>query len=53
MHDSPYEIIVPTKDTIRYSWLLKTNLLLGFPVFLTGVSGVGKSIITKSTLQNL
>jgi dynein heavy chain, axonemal len=51
--ESHYELVVPTKDTVRYSWLLKMNLICGNPVFLTGVSGVGKSIICQSTLQNL
>jgi dynein heavy chain len=51
--DSNYELIIPTKDTVRYSWLLKNSLTSGHPVFLVGVSGVGKSIITASTIKNL
>ncbi len=45
--------MVPTKDTQRYSWLLKRQILSGNPVFMTGITGVGKSIIVNSTLAEL
>ena len=46
-------MIVPTRDTTRYSWLLKLHLKMGFPLFLTGMTGVGKSIISGYTLRSL
>jgi len=48
-----FELVVPTKDTVRFSWLLKLNILKGFPIFLTGMTGVGKSIITQSVITEL
>lgn len=50
---SSLDLIVPTKDTTRFSWLLKTHLKMGFPVFLTGMTGVGKSIISEYSLNSL
>ena len=40
-----FELIVPTLDTVRYSWLLRNSLLTNSPIFFTGVTGIGKSII--------
>ena len=47
---SYFELVVPTKDTVRFSWLLKMQILNGNPVFLTGITGVGKSIIATNTI---
>ena len=47
---SYFSLVVPTKDTVRFSWLLKQNVLNSNPVFFTGITGVGKSIITESTI---
>ncbi len=47
------DFIVPTKDTTRFSWILKQYLKMGFPVFLTGMTGVGKSIISGYSLSSL
>jgi dynein heavy chain len=48
-----FELVVPTKDTVRFSWLLRMQILNGNPVFLTGITGVGKSIIASSTLEEM
>ena len=48
-----FELVVPTKDTVRFSWLLKYSVKNGNPVFFTGITGVGKSIIANSTIQEL
>jgi len=48
-----FELVVPTKDTTRFSWLLKQQILEENPIFFTGVTGVGKSIIVQSTLEQL
>lgn len=50
---SYFELVVPTKDTVRFSWLLVQNIQCQFPVFITGVTGVGKSIIISDTIKNL
>ena len=40
-----FSIMVPTVDTVRYTTLLDMLTNVGKPVFLTGSTGVGKSII--------
>lgn len=46
-----FELVVPTKDTVRFSWFVKECLNHSFPLFFTGVTGVGKSIIIDSAIQ--
>ena len=48
-----FELVVPTKDTARFSWHVRRSLNSGFPIFLTGVTGVGKSIIVNSAIEEL
>ena len=48
-----FELVVPTKDTVRFSWLLKQSIVNGNPVFFTGITGVGKSIIANSTIAEM
>ena len=45
-----FELVVPTKDTVRFSWLLSHQVINGTPVFFTGITGVGKSIIVNATI---
>ena len=45
-----FDILVPTVDTYRYSFLLKTLLKCKKPVLFSGQSGTGKSIIVQQTL---
>ena len=52
--DLPYfDLIVPTQDTTKYSFLMETLLAVEKPLFFTGVSGVGKSAIIAKTLQKM
>ena len=48
-----YDIVVPTKDTTRFAFLLKVQLLHQKPVFITGNTGVGKSIIIADTINQM
>lgn len=46
-------MVVPTADTVRFSYLLETCLDVGRGVLFTGVTGVGKSVIIGAALQSL
>ena len=45
--------LVPTVDTIRYSFLVALMALSGQPILLTGENGVGKSALIQDTLVRL
>eukprot|EP00668_Euglena_longa_P039207 GGOE01050460.1.p1 GENE.GGOE01050460.1~~GGOE01050460.1.p1 ORF type:complete len:2722 (-),score=1086.70 GGOE01050460.1:98-8140(-) len=45
-----HEIIVPTTDTVRYSYLLKRTVLAGIPMLMVGETGTGKTILAKKVL---
>jgi dynein heavy chain len=46
-------MLVPTVDTVRFSHLLELCLDVDRSVLFTGVTGVGKSVITCAALQAL
>lgn len=46
-------MLVPTIDTIKYSFILEIMLDIEKPVILTGESGVGKSVLVKNLLEGL
>eukprot|EP00002_Diphylleia_rotans_P005088 TRINITY_DN140_c1_g1_i4.p1 TRINITY_DN140_c1_g1~~TRINITY_DN140_c1_g1_i4.p1 ORF type:complete len:4263 (+),score=965.99 TRINITY_DN140_c1_g1_i4:204-12992(+) len=45
-----HEIIVPTVDTIRYSYILELMVKNNYPVLFTGATGTGKTIVVKKCL---
>ena len=45
-----FEILVPTADTVKYKFLIKTLIGSGHNVLITGETGVGKSVVTKDFL---
>lgn len=47
------QLIVPTVDTVRYSRLLGMCLDADRPVLFNGITGVGKSVIAVSALEQL
>lgn len=50
----PYQdILVPTPDTVRTSWLLKVNVDINRPVLVVGESGTSKTATTSSFLNKL
>jgi dynein heavy chain len=50
--DIPYfDMIVPTVDTVKYTYLLEHMVLSGFPVLFTGQTGVGKSVVVQDYLK--
>lgn len=45
-----FQILVPTVDTVRYSYLVKNLVAARKPVLLNGLSGTGKSVVMWETL---
>ena len=45
-----FDLLVPTIDTIKYSYVMELMLDIEKPVILTGESGVGKSVLVKGLL---
>ncbi|CAG9862849.1 unnamed protein product [Phyllotreta striolata] len=48
-----HQIIVPTIDTVRYDFLVKSLLKNNNPVLLTGPVGTGKTSVVQSALRGL
>ncbi|TPX36228.1 hypothetical protein SmJEL517_g01545 [Synchytrium microbalum] len=46
-----FQMIVPTQDTVKYSYFLETLVGNGFPVMIGGNTGVGKSVIVQDTFN--
>ncbi|KAI8619311.1 dynein heavy chain and region D6 of dynein motor-domain-containing protein [Chytriomyces sp. MP71] len=52
--DIPYfQMIVPTADTVKYSYLLESLLTNGYRTLFTGGTGVGKSVIVQDLLNRI
>jgi dynein heavy chain len=46
-----FQMLVPTIDTVKYSYLIESMLDMERPVILTGDSGVGKSALIGNLLK--
>ena len=52
--DLPYfELLVPTVDTVRYSFIMKTLFSIDKSVLITGVTGTGKSVSVQNQLSKM
>ena len=47
---SYFDLMVPTTDTTKYSFIIETLLSIEKPLFFTGNSGVGKSVVIANLL---
>ena len=45
------DILVPTLDTIRYGYILETQIRNDYPVLFCGDTGTGKSVMVKEKLM--
>ncbi|XP_057658316.1 dynein axonemal heavy chain 6 isoform X1 [Diorhabda carinulata] len=50
---SYFETLVPTMDTVRFGYIMERLINVDNPVFITGDTGVGKSVVAKDCLQRL
>ena len=48
-----HEILVPTTDTVRTSWLLNLSIMVGQPMLLVGETGTSKTATTTSFLHSM
>ncbi len=46
-----FAMVVPTLDTVRFNYLFETQLSQLFPVFFTGVTGTGKTVVIQDFLN--
>ncbi|GBG25533.1 Dynein heavy chain 6, axonemal [Hondaea fermentalgiana] len=47
------QLVVPTMDTVRFSYVAEKLLAIRRPCFLTGVTGTGKTVLLQSLLREL
>ncbi|XP_050519336.1 dynein axonemal heavy chain 6 [Diabrotica virgifera virgifera] len=50
---SYFETLVPTIDTVRFGYIMERLIYVDSPVFITGETGVGKSVVAKDCLHRL
>eukprot|EP01039_Chlorochromonas_danica_P005727 gene5727-6311_t len=48
-----FSLIVPTTDTCRFSYIMKTLIAVDKPCFITGVTGTGKTVAVQTLLTSL
>lgn len=47
------EILVPTINTKRFSYILRRAILSKYPIYFSGITGTGKTVICQNVLQEL
>ena len=46
-----FAMVVPTLDTVRFNYLFEVQLAQLYPVFFTGVTGTGKTVVVQDFLN--
>lgn len=54
IEESPYlnEFVVPTVDSLKYSWILNMHIRHKYPILIAGPTGTGKSLLIQDLLIN-
>ncbi|CAK92427.1 unnamed protein product (macronuclear) [Paramecium tetraurelia] len=50
---SYFDMVVQTKETVAHGWFLEQAVNTNCPMFITGVTGTGKTIMVNSTVEKL
>ena len=48
-----FSLVVPTVDTCRFSYVMKSLITVDKPCFISGVTGTGKTVAVQSLLNSL
>jgi len=48
-----FSLMVPTNDTCRFSYVMKSLISVDKPCFITGVTGTGKTVAVQNLLNSL
>ena len=48
-----FSLVVPTTDTCRFSYIMKSLISVDKPCFITGVTGTGKTVAVQTLLNDL
>jgi len=48
-----FSLMVPTNDTCRFSYVMKSLITVDKPCFITGVTGTGKTVAIQNMLNSL
>ena len=48
-----FDLVVPTSDTVRFSYVMKALITVDKPCFITGVTGTGKTVCMQTLLNGL
>lgn len=46
-------MVVQTKETVAHGWFIEQAVNANVPIFITGVTGTGKTIMVNSAILNL
>lgn len=50
---SYFDMVVQTKETVAHGWFIEQAVNANVPIFITGVTGTGKTIMVNSAIEKL